>query len=346
MATATDRYITLDEEGFFAFDGKRVDDPAYGAELIKNLRMDEQCHLITSLQGQEAFVEAFDAPLLARHVKAKDASTGVIEANYGTRFEFHFDSLSTDEWDRFHGLTAGGVPFIFSRHAQVEFFDLLDTFDDDSITIKGKRHATGPWLKPSGDPTKEKWWSDFYKNNDTPWDMDREHPALPEVLPQLKLSKAKVLVLGCGRGHDAAFLAQAGHVVTGVDMSAEAIAEAKERYGKNENLSLVQADAFNLPEAWTGRFDLVFEHTCYCAITPEKRNDLVQVWRRVLTPQGRLLGAFFTMEKREGPPFGGSEWELRERLKKNFNFLYWTRWRRSSERRRGLELIVFAQKKG
>jgi hypothetical protein len=46
-----------------------------------------------------------------------------------------------------------------------------------------------------------------------------------------------------------------------------------------------------------------------------------------------------------GPPFGSSEWEIRERLKKFFDFLYWTRWKTTPEDRLGIELIVYAQKK-
>jgi SAM-dependent methyltransferase len=156
--------------------------------------------------------------------------------------------------------------------------------------------------------------------------------------------KSKVLVIGCGSGHDAAFFARQGHLVTGVDFSPEAIRRANELYGKIENLSFIQADAFNLPEAWTGRFDLVFEHTCYCAVDPQRRDELARAWRRVLMPQGRLLAVLFVMEKRDGPPWGGNEWEVRERLRKGFNFLYWTRWRKSIERRTATELVLFAQK--
>lgn len=340
-----ERYITLDEDGLFAFDGQRVDDPEFGAQLIQNLKIQNGRQIQTSLNGQSAWVEAFDAPLIARHVSAVSSQLGQLELSYGVKQQFPFATLTCDEWDRFHGQTTDGMPFVFSRQAQVEFFDLLDAFDDDSVTVQGQRHAIEPWLKPSTEAGQEKFWSNFYQTGSMPWDQNREHPALPEILPQLKLSKAKVLVLGCGRGHDAAFLARAGHLVTGVDLSPDAIRAAKELYGGLENLSLIQGDAFRLPEAWTGRFDLVFEHTCYCAIPPERRSELVQGWRRVLAPQGRLLGVFFAIEMQNGPPFGGSEWEVRERLRRNFEFLYWTRWRRSSEGRQGAELVVFAQKK-
>jgi hypothetical protein len=55
------------------------------------------------------------------------------------------------------------------------------------------------------------------------------------------------------------------------------------------------------------------------------------------------------MDKRTGPPFGGSEWELRSRLQshasqKGFRILYWNRLRDSKPERLGQELFVYAQK--
>lgn len=344
MDQSTDKYIVLDEEGYFAFDGKRVDDEQYGRELLGNLKIDDRAKLQTSLGGSAAWVEAFDSPLLARHVSHKSGDTGVLDLNYNSKKEFKFSELSLDQWDRFHGQTVDGIPFVFTRQGQVELFDLLDEFDDDSITVKGQQHPVGPWLKSFTDANRGEFWTNIYQTEEPGWEQHQAHPALAEVVPQLKLNKAKVLVLGCGSGHDAAYFAQQGHIVTGVDFSSEAIKRAQEQYGKIEGLSFVQSDAFKLPENWTGRFDLVFEHTFYCAITPERRDELVATWRRVLMPQGRILGIFFVTEMRGGPPFGGSEWEIRQRLRKNFNFLYWTRWRRSIEKRKAMELVLFAQK--
>jgi SAM-dependent methyltransferase len=153
------------------------------------------------------------------------------------------------------------------------------------------------------------------------------------------------LVMGCGSGHDAAYFARLGHVVTAVDISEEAVQRARANYGDLENLKVLQADAFHLPDEFKARFDLVFEHTCYCAISPERRNELVKVWRRALVPGGDLLGVFFVNEMRSGPPFGGSEWELRERLKADFNFLFWTRWRHSLEKRKSKELVIYAKRR-
>jgi SAM-dependent methyltransferase len=346
MDPATDKYITLDEEGYFAFDGKRVDDEKYGRELLGNLQIDDRARLQTSLSGQAAWVESFDSPLLGRHVQLKGPGLGTLDLNYNFKADFRFSDLSLDQWDRIHGHTVTGLPFVFTRQGQVELFDLLDEFDDDSITVQGKRQPMGPWLNSFEDANRGEFWTNIYKNEEPGWELHQPHPALTDIVPQLKLSKAKILVLGCGSGHDAAFFAQQGHLVTGVDFSSEAINRAKENYGTIEDLSFVQADAFALPDQWAGRFDMIFEHTFYCAITPERRDELVKTWRRMLMPQGRLLGIFFVNERRMGPPFGGSEWEVRQRLRKDFRFNYWTRWRKSIDKRKSIELILFGQRQG
>ena len=68
-------------------------------------------------------------------------------------------------------------------------------------------------------------------------------------------------------------------------------------------------------------------------------------WKKLLSEDGHVLGVFFAMDKRFGPPFGGSEWELRQRFQKDFNFLYWTRWKTSLPRRLGKEVVIYMQKK-
>jgi hypothetical protein len=120
---------------------------------------------------------------------------------------------------------------------------------------------------------------------------------------------------------------------------------AKNRYGDIPGIKFQTGDAFSLPESFNTSFDMVFEHTLYCAISPQKRDELVRCWRKVLVPQGQVLGVFFVFDRSGGPPFGGSEWELETRLGANFNFLYWTRWRLSPQERQGSELVALAQLK-
>ena len=58
------------------------------------------------------------------------------------------------------------------------------------------------------------FWGDKWKEGHTPWDLGREHPGLHESLLLASdlggLEKgARILVPGCGRGHEAYFLAHA-----------------------------------------------------------------------------------------------------------------------------------------
>jgi SAM-dependent methyltransferase len=345
VRTVSDRYLPINEEGHFVFDGEALEDQEAGQKLLSNIRQVEDHRYVTSLDGVDAYLEPFDSVLLAKHIQFVNANEGEIDLPYGAKTRFRFSNLSIDEWDRFHGVDIEGRPFVFSRQAQVEFFDMLDSFDDDSVTIRGAKIVVPPWLRPESEISTERYWTDRYQQGEDSWEKGHEAVPLPEILPQLKLTKSRVLVLGAGSGNDAAYFAKQGHVVTAVDFSSEALARARQSYGSLENLSLVKADIFQLPESWTSRFDVVFEHTCYCAVSPDRRGDLVKTWTRVLQPQGHLLGIFFVMEKTEGPPWGGSEWEVRQRLRRNFDFLFWTRWRRSLEGRKAKELVVYARKK-
>ncbi|MDQ2982613.1 MAG: class I SAM-dependent methyltransferase [Actinomycetota bacterium] len=75
-----------------------------------------------------------------------------------------------------------------------------------------------------------------------------------ERLPEVK--GKHVLHLQCATGESTAELAELGALVTGVDISAEALAVARERV---PDAALVQADVHELPLQFRrGRFDLVY----------------------------------------------------------------------------------------
>ncbi len=338
-------FVIVDEQGH-PRKSDSVLSPEVAAEILRNIRIAENRAFITEVAGQKALVEAFDEPLVGKAVlPPKTGAEWTLELPYGVQKYFSLSSLNYDEWDRFHGVTTENVPFVLSASAQNQLFNLMDEFTDDSLNFQGKEIFLSEWLVPKKEVETEAFWSDRYKSGATGWDLGAASPVLKDLLPRLKIPKARVLVLGAGPGHDAAFFANQGHVVTALDISAEALQKAKENYPLLENINWVQADVFKLPQDWQGQFDVIFEHTCYCAINPQHRKELVKIWLRLLAPQGYLLGVFFTMEMRQGPPFGGSEWEIRKRLQNRFHFLFWGRWRQSIQKRNGLELAVYAQKK-
>jgi SAM-dependent methyltransferase len=339
------RFIQLDEDGYFKMDDLRVADLESGQNLYANLTVDASGRARTIFGSVPVFVEAFDEPIIAVDVDRGSGLRWQIQAPYEFRQDFELATLTLDEWDRFHGRTLKGVPFVFSRAAQARFFNLLDEYEDDAIIVSGTRIPTLPWLTQNPEVDRPEFWTDLYLKNETRWELGAPSHALELLVPQLKLQKSRVLVLGAGSGNDAAWFAQRGHIVTAIDFSAEAISRAQQKYGHLPTLTFKQGDIFQLPTQMNESFDLIFEHTCYCAINPERRDELMKVWRRVLVDHGHVMGVFFTMDKSDGPPYGSTEWELRSRFEsKRFRSLYWTRMRDSNPRRLGLELYVYAQK--
>ena len=347
LVSSNQSYVQVDEEGYFKLNDARVTDDAMGADWLAKIRIDEHRRAVLrfSPNEPETIVEAFDEPYVAVSIRPSSArASWVAQMPYGYREAFKLNSLTVDEWDRFHGRTERGVPFVLSRAAQAAFFNIVDDYDDDGATVAGERFEISPWLAPNLAMDQSSYWSTIYQNETPRWEMDAPSPVITAATPRLKLAKSRVLVLGAGSGSDAAFFAELGHSVTAVDFSAEAIAQARERHGARAGLRFEQADVFNLPDSMTNAFDLVIEHTCYCAINPSRRDELVKVWRRCLADRGHLMGVFFTIDKRDGPPFGASEWELRSRLAKSFRSLYWMRARNSFAKRAGQETFIYAQK--
>jgi SAM-dependent methyltransferase len=339
-----DKYIAIDEEGYPLFGDVRVTDPNVGGELLEEIRFAENGAYLTTTGGVEAIVEPFDEPYVAAQV-SKSKSQWKILLPYGFEVPFNLKTLTLDEWDRFHGLTDKGIPFVFSRKAQAEFFNLLDEFDDESITFEGEQIEIPPWLPSRPDVEKADFWTNIYQTEQPRWELEQPTPSLVDLLPRLKLPKSRILVLGCGSGNDAAYFAEQGHVVTAIDISDEALSRGRKKFSRFENIQWLQADLFKLGREHDQSYDVIFENTCFCAINPAKRSELVQIWRRLLAPGGFLMANLFVMEKRNNPPFGSTEWELRERLKKNFHFVFWGRWHQSIDRRNGKELLIYAQKK-
>lgn len=365
--------LVIDEEGFFMMGEKRIVDEELGANLLESIVRKERGTFTCLWEKDELPLEPFDEPLIVQRVDtiaelkklpAPEPGTfaaerGLVPASlegardevivvtfpYGVRCALDFTQLSVDQWDRFHGRTPQGIPYVFSRKAQVQFFDLLESFDDDNVSFGGVEYPVKPWMSADPDVRTGAFWTELYQQAKDGWELNAPAPALVDMMPRLKLPKSRVLVLGAGRGNDAAFFAEAGHVVTAVDISPEAVAAGRERYAHLPNITWVEQDLFKLPQAWDGQFDVIFEHTCYCAIDPAQRDQLVRIWNRVLSPGGYLMGVFFVMDRPVGPPFGGTEWELRERLKKHYQFQFWGRWKKSEPRRQGSELFVLANRR-
>jgi SAM-dependent methyltransferase len=98
------------------------------------------------------------------------------------------------------------------------------------------------------------------------------------------LVPGSALDVGCGEGGDAIWLARQGWRVTGMDVSAVALARAAEHAG-DLDVTWVQADV--VAEAPTGSYDLVSAH--FIHMPPPQLKALHQRLADVVAPGGTLL---------------------------------------------------------
>jgi cyclopropane fatty-acyl-phospholipid synthase-like methyltransferase len=166
--------------------------------------------------------------------------------------------------------------------------------------------------------TKETDWQERYQTEDTPWDKGEPAPGLVDWLKKQTLDPdARVLVPGCGRGHDASAWAKAGFDTTGMDLAEIALSDAREKYESLPNLAFFPGNF--LDEKPQEPYDLIFEHTLYCAIDPARREDYAKSLPNWLKPGGYFLAIHFIFPlDEEGPPFGASKDEIINRFQTNF----------------------------
>lgn len=164
-------------------------------------------------------------------------------------------------------------------------------------------------------------WNIRYASGDTPWDKGSSHPVLREMIAHGAL-KGRVLVPGCGTGHDVRALARCGLEVTGLDVAPLAIDRARSHRPAGREI-YVHGDLFDLPDELRRAFDGVFEHTCFCAINPARRADYVIAVASALKPGGRLLAVFYADPETEGdgPPYSCTAGELDGLFANDFRLL-------------------------
>ena len=178
------------------------------------------------------------------------------------------------------------------------------------------------------------FWDARYREGSDGWELGEPAPPLAALVtgtdPQTPRPPARVLVPGCGRGHEAALLARLGFTVVGLDLSGEALQDARRIHGgANPALQWLQADLFDAPAleaAGLGpaSLDGVLEHTCFCAIAPQQRQAYIDRMATLLRPGGWLLGLFWCHGRPGGPPFGADAEALADQWRSaGFEALIW-----------------------
>ena len=149
-------------------------------------------------------------------------------------------------------------------------------------------------------PTRE-FWQKRFQADDTPWDRGAANPQLAAWLSSGTLNPCRILVPGCGSGHEVAVLAAAGFEVTALDYAPAAIDRTRKLLvAAGLKATLVEADAL----AWRPEraFDAIYEQTCLCALYPDQWRgyaDQLHRWTSARRKTVRALRAT-TQARRRG----------------------------------------------
>lgn len=190
----------------------------------------------------------------------------------------------------------------------------------------------------------QEYWEGRYLAKDMPWEKGAPSPGLVDFLAaNPDLPRGTVCVPGCGTGHDVREWARHGFATHGFDIAPSAIALAEETT-RAAGLTAHFRLANFLEDAPPFQFDWLFEHTLYCAINPNQRDDYVRAVLRWLKPSGDYLAVNYLIPDQDGPPFGTVRDELWQRFSPHFDLL--SEWvPRSYPNRTGLELMLWWRRK-
>jgi SAM-dependent methyltransferase len=149
-----------------------------------------------------------------------------------------------------------------------------------------------------------------------PWDHGAPRPQLVEWVETHGLAGGgrEALVVGCGYGADAEYVAGLGFGTTAFDFAPTAVAAARRKHPASEVTYLV-ADVLQLPPEWQRRFDLVVESLTVQSMPPEQHSLAARRIAALVAPGGTLLVLATTRDEGsdvQGPPWPLTRSELEE----------------------------------
>ena len=114
------------------------------------------------------------------------------------------------------------------------------------------------------------YWENRYVEGTTGWDTGYITRPIKEYIDQLEDKSLSILTPGSGPSHEAEYIHQQGfeniHII---DMSELAMDTFKKRYPTFPESQIHVQDLFE----HTGKYDIIIEQTCFCALEPHLRNQ-------------------------------------------------------------------------
>ena len=158
------------------------------------------------------------------------------------------------------------------------------------------------------------WFEDLYREAQEgsaviPWADGVANPVMTAFAGRLPFlsPRGRALVVGCGLGDDAEWLAAQGWQVTAFDVAPTAVQGCRVRF-PGSPVDYRVADLFSPPPGWLGAFDLVVEIYTVQALPPSMRAETARQVAAFTAPEGHLLVVARGREPDE--PMDGPPWPL------------------------------------
>lgn len=181
------------------------------------------------------------------------------------------------------------------------------------------------------------YWSQRYENQQHGWDLGQISPPVKAYIDQLADKELKILIPGCGSGHEGSYLWKEGfknvHVLDFSELPLALFMSNNPDFPKEQ---IHCSDFFQHDE----KYDLIIEQTLFCAIDPNLRPDFAKKVAALLKPGGKLVGLLFNRMFDAGPPFGGNQDEYERYFCSHFSNIYFEPCHNSIAPRSGSELFI------
>jgi len=167
-----------------------------------------------------------------------------------------------------------------------------------------------------------RWDAAYQRDSKPPWDTGVPCIHLRTAVESGEIKPGRAVVLGCGTGTNALYLAGKGFDVTAIDIAPTALNLARTKAEKaNRKVRWMLADVV-APPAGLAPFDFVYDRGCYHGVRRGNAKGYVEAVRRLSKPGAQLLviAGNANEERHYGPPRVKEE-DLRADFMADFDFL-------------------------
>jgi SAM-dependent methyltransferase len=135
--------------------------------------------------------------------------------------------------------------------------------------------------------------------DEIPWNLWAPPRLIVELVRSGRVVQCQAVDLGCGAGNYAVWLALQGFDVTGIDLSAAAIALAEDlARSKGAPCRFIVSDLLEPTDAFDASFDFAYDWLVLHHVYPDDRPRYVANVHRLLRPGGLYLSVCFSEEDR------------------------------------------------